>query len=111
MGVSNKEFDMGVGEMPGGPLPGRKGNIVIGGHRTSGKRPFANINKLKIGDAIYLRRDARTYKYVVAESLVVSKTALWITKPTPTAMLTLFSCHPVGQTSHRYVIRASYVSK
>lgn len=110
VGVTNKQFNIGVGEWPGSPLPGTRGNIVIGGHRTSGRRPFANINKLAIGDAIYLSRGTRSYKYVVVESLVVSKTAMWITKPTATATLTLFSCHPVGKTSHRYVIRASFVS-
>ncbi len=109
VGITDVQFDEGVGEWPGSPLPGARGNIVIGGHRTSGHRPFANINKLKNGDAIYLSRGARTYKYVVSKSMVVAKTTIWITKPTPTATLTLFSCHPPGKTSHRFVIRATYV--
>jgi sortase A len=109
VGVTDTQFNLGVGEWPGSPLPGTTGNIVIGGHRTSGHRPFANINKLKIGDEIQITRGAQTFKYVVSKSMVVSKTAMWITKPTPTATLTLFSCHPVGKTSHRFVIRAAYV--
>ena len=111
VGVTDTQFNLGVGEWPGSPLPGTTGNIVIGGHRTSGHRPFANINKLKIGDEIQITRGAQTFKYVVSKSMVVSKTAMWITKPTPTATLTLFSCHPVGKTSHRFVIRAAYVPR
>jgi sortase A len=108
LGVSYEQFDVGVGEWPGSPKPGKKGNIVIGGHRTSGNRPFANIQRLKTGDAIYLKKNGKSFRYVVSKSLIVSKTALWITKPTTTSTLTLFSCHPVGKTSHRYVIRATY---
>jgi sortase A len=108
VGVSDEQFNIGVGEWPGSPNPGGTGNIVIGGHRTSGHRPFANIHKLKTGDAIYLKKNGKSFRYVVAKSMIVSKTAMWITKPTTTSTLTLFSCHPVGKTSHRYVVRATY---
>ena len=108
-GVTDAQFDIGVGEWPGGPKPGTIGNIVIGGHRTAAKRPFANIDKLKAGDSILLTRNGKTFQYRVSEKIVVTKTAVWITKPTPTATLTLFTCHPKGKTSHRYVIRASYI--
>jgi sortase A len=108
IGVTDEQFNVGVGEWPGSPKPGQLGNIVIGGHRTSGHRPFANIHKLKTGDAIYIKKNGKSFRYVVSKSVVVSKTAMWITKPTPTSTLTLFSCHPVGKTSHRYVIRATF---
>ncbi len=108
VGVTDEQFNIGVGEWPGSPKPGNAGNIVIGGHRTSAHRPFANIHKLKTGDAIYLKKNGKSFRYVVAKTLIVSRTAIWITKPTAKSTLTLFSCHPVGKTSHRYVIRATY---
>ena len=108
-GVTDAQFNIGLGVWPGAPKPGTAGNIVIGGHRTAAKRPFANIDKLKSGDSILLTRNGKTFRYQVSEKIVVTKTAVWITKPTPTATLTLFSCHPKGKTSHRYVIRASYI--
>lgn len=111
IGVTDEQFNIGVGEWPGSPNPGKLGNIVIGGHRTSGHRPFANIHKLKTGDAIYVKKNGKSFRYKVTKSLVVSKTAIWITKPTSVSTLTLFSCHPVGKTSHRYVIRAIYSPK
>ena len=109
-GVTNAQFDIGVGQWPGSPKPGANGNIVIGGHRTSAKRPFADIDKLKNGDEMFLYRDGKKYRYVVSKTLIVTRTAVWIINPTSTPTLTLFSCHPKGQTSHRYVIRATFVS-
>lgn len=109
-GVTNAQFNIGVGQWPGSPNPGTNGNIVIGGHRTSAKRPFANIDKLKDGDEMFLYRDGKKYRYVVSKSLIVKKTAIWIINPTSTPTLTLFSCHPKGKTSHRYIIRAAFVS-
>lgn len=110
-GVTNAQFDIGVGEWPGSPQPGTNGNIVIGGHRTSAKRPFAKIDKLKKGDAILLTRNGKTFRYRVTKTFIVTKNDIWITRPTATATLTLFTCHPVGKTSHRYIIRASYVPR
>lgn len=109
-GVTNAQFDIGVGQLRGAPPLGAKGNVVIGGHRTSAHRPFANINRLKNGDQINVFRNGRKFKYVVSSAFVVTKHALWILKPTSNSTLTLFSCHPVGKTSHRYVIRATFVS-
>jgi sortase A len=108
-GVTDAQFNIGVGEWPGGPQPGTVGNIVIGGHRTSAQRPFAKIDKLKKGDVILLTRNGTTFRYEVTKKFVVTKHETWITQQTTAATLTLFTCHPVGKTSHRYVIRASFV--
>lgn len=109
-GVTESQFNIGVGQWPGSPQPGTNGNIVIGGHRTAANRPFANIDKLKNGDEMFLVRNRKKFRYVVSKKLIVTKTAIWIVHPTSTPTLTLFSCHPKGKTSHRYVIRATFVS-
>ena len=110
VGVTDAQFHIGVGQLPGGPALGTKGNVVIGGHRTSAHRPFANLDKLKNGDQIIVHRNGKKFRYVVSKTFVVTKHALWILKPTTNSSLTLFSCHPKGKTSHRYVIRATFVS-
>jgi sortase A len=102
-------FAKGVGQWPGTPRPGQRGNIVLGGHRTSGKKPFANIDKLVPGDIITLTTRGLTYRYSVTESLIVKPTDIWITDPTKNATLTLFACHPKGKTTQRYVVRAALV--
>jgi len=108
-GVTMTNFAKGVGQWPGTPRPGQRGNIVLGGHRTSGKKPFANIDKLVPGDIITLTTRGLTYRYSVTESLIVKPTDIWITDPTKNATLTLFACHPKGKTTQRYVVRAALV--
>lgn len=106
-GVTNNVFDRGVGYWPGTALPGQEGNMVLGGHRTVGARPFYNIQKLAVGDPILVTRSGRTYTYVVNGTKIVKPTATWILDQTPTGTLTLFSCHPRGTARQRYVVTAS----
>lgn len=108
-GVTDRQFDHGVGYWPGTALPGSRGNLVIGGHRTAAKRPFYNIETMKKGDIITVSRPGRSYKYKVTRVFIVRPTDVWIVKPTSSATLTLFTCHPRGSTSKRYVVRATLV--
>ncbi|MEN9553023.1 MAG: hypothetical protein RLY24_618 [Actinomycetota bacterium] len=108
-GVTDTQFDRGVGFWPGTALPGTRGNVVLGGHRTAALRPFYNIEKMKPGDLITVSRPGKSFTYKVSKVLVVRPTAVWIVEPTATPMLTLFTCHPRGSTSMRYVVRATLV--
>jgi sortase A len=107
MGISMNVFAKGVGQWPGTPRPGQRGNIVLGGHRTSASKPFANIDKLVKGDIISLKTGGKAFRYVVTKTFIVKPTAIWITDPSRDATLTLFACHPKGRITHRYVVRAS----
>ena len=106
MGVTDAVFDKGVGQWPGTPSAGKNGNLVLGGHRTSANAPFLNINVLKSGDIISIVVNKKTFKYKVTGHSIVKPSAVWITKQTSTPTLTLFSCHPIGRVSQRYVVRA-----
>jgi sortase A len=106
MGITDREFNKGVGQWPGTPKFGRTGNIVLGGHRTSAFRPFEEIQLLRGGDLIALTTGKKTFRYRVTGRSIVKPTSLWITNSTRTPTLTLFSCHPKGKTTHRYVVRA-----
>lgn len=105
-GVTDSVFDMGVGHWPGTALPGQQGNMVLGGHRTAATRPFYDIQKLSVGDAIRIVRGGRTYTYTVSGTKIVKPTATWILKQTPDSTLTLFTCHPRGSIRQRYVVTA-----
>lgn len=109
-GVTDVQFDRGVGFWPGTALPGTKGNLVIGGHRTAAIRPFYNIEKMRTGDLIAVSRPGRSFTYKVTKVFIVRPTDVWIVEPTSTATLTLFTCHPRGSTSKRYVVRATLVT-
>jgi sortase A len=108
-GVTEREFDRGVGYWPGSALPGDSGNMVIGGHRTSAHRPFYDIQKLKVGDLIVVTRPRHTSRYRVTHKYIVRPSDMWIVRPTPTPSLTLFTCHPRGSVSKRYAVRAALV--
>lgn len=108
-GISDREFDIGIGKWPGTPRPGEPGNMVLGGHRTSGIRPFYNIDKLKRGDIIYVSEGKKRARYKVTNRMIVRPTAMWVTKQSSRSTLTLFSCHPKGSTKQRYIIRAKLV--
>ena len=106
MGITDREFNKGVGQWPGTPKFGKAGNIVLGGHRTSAFRPFEEIQLLRSGDLIVLTTGKKTFQYRVTGRSIVKPTAMWITNQTRMPTLTLFSCHPKGETTHRYVVRA-----
>lgn len=105
-GITDNIFDMGVGQWPGTPPIGKPGNAVLGGHRTLAKRPFADLPKLRSGDVILVKRARTIYKFIVTGHSVVKPGSLWIASPTAGPSLTLFTCHPPGRVSHRYIVRA-----
>ena len=108
-GITDREFNLGVGRWPGSPSAGQAGNLVIGGHRTAALRPFYNIQNLRRGDIITVVEGKKRANYVIEEQMIVSPKALWITDQSSKSILTLFSCHPRGSTKQRYIIRATLI--
>ncbi|MBM3638594.1 MAG: class E sortase [Actinobacteria bacterium] len=58
-GTTMDVYDRGVGLWPTSPLAGQRGNFVVGGHRTSGHKPFRNIDKLRVSDSIIVHAALR----------------------------------------------------
>ena len=108
-GTTMDVFDRGVGLWPTSPLAGQRGNFVLGGHRTSGRKPFRNIDKLRTGDAIVVRQGGVDFTYKVTRQRIVKPTDVWVAKPTQTATLTFFACHPVGSVKERIVVQATLI--
>lgn len=105
-GVALRSFDFGVGWWPGTAIPGGYGNMVLGGHRTSGRKPFRHVDQLKPGDPIVITTATATYTYIVRTTAIIDDSDLWVVDQKPGYMLTLFACHPVGSTSKRIVVFA-----
>jgi sortase A len=108
-GIRLTTLDVAPGHWPGSALPGRLGNSVISGHRTSHGGVFRNLDKLEAGDEILVHAYDGTHTYKVTEIEIVPPTALWIVDQTSTATITLFACHPPGSTRERIVVRADLV--
>ena len=107
-GVTKPTLDKGVGWWPGTAMPGNVGNVVLGGHRVSKKKPFRNLDQLQPGDEIYLSTEQGDYVYLVDHTVIVSPSDVWIIDQTNEATLTLFACHPPGSTRERIVVVAKY---
>jgi sortase A len=110
-GVTLPTLDKGVGYWPGTAMPGRVGNVVLGGHRVSKQKPFRNIDLLVPGDEIYLTTNEGTFVYAVTGTQIIEPTDTWIINQSESATLTLFACHPRNSTKQRIAVYADYLRK
>lgn len=104
-GMTLTEIDRGPSHWPGTAEPGRLGNTVIAGHRTTYGAPFRFIDDLAVGDEIRFSTDAGTARYRVSEVFVVNPDAVWIADQERRSTVTLFACHPEGSAIQRIVVR------
>ncbi len=106
--ITQESIDLGPSHWPGTADPGGFGNAVIAGHRNSHSAPFHDLANLQTGDPITLVGGfGISYHYTVTEMFVVEPTAMWITDQKPGHTLTIFTCHPLGSSSQRLVVRAT----
>jgi len=112
----NQKLLEGVAHYKGTALPGELGNVFITGHssyyswvRSSYKDVFALLDKLNVGDKIYIRYNQKTFTYQVASSKVVSPDKLEVLESTGNYTLTLMTCVPIGTNLNRLIVVASQV--
>jgi sortase A len=108
-GTSASALKAGAGHYPNTPLPCEAGNVAIAGHRTTYGRPFANLDRLKNGDAIILQTPIGTCTYeVTREPFIIAPTDFSVVANDPAQqILTLTTCHPKGSAAKRLVIQAT----
>jgi sortase A len=104
--ISQPAIDAGPAHWPGTSMPGGPGNVVVAGHRVSHGGPFRRVGELRPGDEIRFVTSAGVTRYVVTELFVVLPDGVWITDETGSPILTLFTCHPIGSSAERLVVRA-----
>lgn len=103
-GITLNTLDLGPGHWPGTAMPGRLGNVVIGGHRTSHDKPFRHVDQLVAGDEVVFNTPDGRFVYHVTAVEVVMPNAIWIIDQTRAHTATLFACHPVGSTKERIIV-------
>lgn len=117
-GTSPAALRAGAGHYPNTPLPGSpRGNVAIAGHRTTYGKPFNQLDKLALGDRIWLRTPVCDCEYAVARppkgwnsNPHITHPQDWqVIAPTPEPSLTLTTCHPKGSAAQRLVVRAQLV--
>lgn len=105
-GIDLWVIDQGSGHWPGTPLPGERGNLVVGGHRTLYQRPFHDLDKLVAGDLVVFTDTAgATSTYAVRGVVIVPANAVAIVNQNEAHTATLFACHPKGSATHRIVAK------
>ena len=111
-GVALSVIDLGLAHWAGTALPGRDGNVVLAGHRTTKTRPFLDLDRLDPDDLIYMTDgDGFEVMYAVAGTMIVEPNDLWITYETPDPTLTMFACHPKGSARYRIVVTSELVGR
>lgn len=99
-------------------MPGQVGNLVIGGHSSNDvfddgnyKFVFVQLEKMAIGDTLYLNYNGTRYTYHVTKTQTIEPNDIPVlTQPVTTPTLTLITCTPVGTALHRFIVVAEQIS-
>jgi sortase A len=105
-GTDRRTLRREVGHIPGTPLPGQQGNVVIAGHRDTFFRALGNIHN---DDEITLTTLDGTYRYLVDSTQVVAPEDTQALDDSDDTILTLVTCYPfyfVGPAPKRFIVRA-----
>jgi sortase A len=103
----------GVGWFNNGARPGTDLNVVLSAHNDIYGAIFQDIHELQPGDEITLSaQDGRRYTYRVSNGQRVAPADTWVLDPNlgdGHGTLTLITCYPLGQNTHRWVVFAELV--
>ena len=99
-------------------VPGTVGNTVMSGHNNINGAIFRDLDMLKVGDKITVYAGDKMFQYAVSQTMIVAekfagaeqqqKNAQWIA-PTNDNRLTLISCWPRTNNTHRVIVVAKPV--
>ncbi|MFG2005027.1 class E sortase [Spirillospora sp. NPDC048911] len=111
-GIGKADLRRGVGHYPGTAYPGRPGNVVLLGHRTTGRAPFGKLDRIARGDSLVLNTVSHFFRYEVRRTLIISPRRRSVLHPVPFragstpngSFLTLITCHPKGSDARRLVV-------
>jgi len=109
-GADESTLQRAVGHIPGTALPGNIGNVALAGHRDTFFRGLRNIQK---NDAIDLKTEDGTYRYVVQSTKIVGPRDVGVLAASTGETLTLVTCYPfyyIGSAPKRFIVRATQVA-
>lgn len=99
--------DIDPAHLPESRTPNQPGNTALFGHRTSKGREFRNIDRIRVGDPIFLAVQGKIYIYSATSVEVLSPDdpRLYASSSNDQT-LTLVACHPPGSVRLRIVVFA-----
>lgn len=104
-GVEGRDLREGPGHWPETPFPGQGGHFVVSGHRTTYGAPFLKLNKVVVGDDIYLLLPYAVVKYKVTKVIVVDPRDMKDVAASGKEMVSLAACHPLYSARQRIVVQ------
>ena len=118
-GVEDDDLARGPGHFPTTAMPGEIGNFAVAGHRATHGEPFADLDRLEVGDDIVVETVDGWLTYQVTWVRILSPSATEVLEPVaghPGAKatqrtLTLVTCHPRWGSTERLVVGASMVER
>lgn len=111
-GSSEGTLKKGIWRVPNSSNPALGSNTVLTAHRfqyTFGPQTFYHLDKLVVGDRMYVYWQGKEYMYEVSETFAVSDTTVEIEQPTDERILTLYTCE-LFDMSKRLVVKANLKS-
>lgn len=112
----NEKLLEGVVHSQGTALPGQVGNIFITGHssyyswvRSDYKDVFSLLDKLEVGDRVFISYGSTVFNYEVTDKKIVSPNETSVMDQGNDYNLSLMTCIPVGTNLNRLIIRAKQV--
>ena len=107
--------DSAAGFHSGTAYPGRTGNTVLSGHHNAKGEVFRYLADVPIGAQVTVHVGQATYFYVVSRKMILpeklaapaqkQENARWI-EPVPDERLTLVTCWPYDDNTHRLIVIA-----
>lgn len=109
-GTGTGDLREGPGHWPETPFPGRGGNFVVSGHRTTYGAPFLKLNKVQVGDEIDLVFPYAVVRYSVTRVIIVLPTEVDEVAQLGKEQVSLAACHPLYSAKERIVVQGDLTS-
>lgn len=110
-GVTRPDLAKGIGHYPSAALPGEIGNFAVAGHRATNGEPLRDIDRLRVGDEVFVETRDTWYVYTLERDQIVAPTATWVIDPVPgepgaqptQRLITLTTCNPRWASYQRWI--------
>lgn len=113
-GVQLPDLARGPGHYEDTANPGELGNFSVAGHRSGNGAPFADLDRIEVGDTIEVTTANGTWTYTIDQAAqIIDPTDTWVVDPVPgdgpqaTATerrITLTTCHPRYASTQRLYV-------
>ena len=109
--VELPDLARGIGHYPESQLPGQKGNFAVAAHRATNGEPFRDIDRLRVGDKVYVEDRDSWFEYTLQRDRIVAPQDGWVIEPVPgepgakpvERLITLTTCNPRWASTSRWI--------